>query len=79
MKEIAPQFAPLETLLADLERAGDPRLCKGNGGWYCIVEFKPSFAGASFEIRSDFKHPSPASAADQCFMRVEAARRGEKS
>jgi len=62
----------LEELLSELKNYGKPRV--GIYGddhlWHCHVDMNTNTVGATFECKSDFKHPTPISAARQCLERV---------
>ncbi len=66
---------PLEDLLAVLSLYGKPRtgVFGSDGTWHCVVDVYVSGAGVSFEVKSEFKHTSPRSAAIQCVERLQEA------
>lgn len=67
---------PLEEILRELERHGEPRLSlskssMGVPGWHCYTNMDVAASGARFEIKSEFGHPDPSSAARECLQRVQ--------
>jgi hypothetical protein len=62
----------LELLLAELCRAGAPRISMHGSGWYCAVDMHVSAAGTQFKVASDFHKPTPRDAAVECAQRVVA-------
>lgn len=61
----------LEEILMTMKDFGIPRVsCASDGTWMCTVQVHTKKVGASFEIRSEFTHPTPLSAAKQCYDRL---------
>ena len=67
------QTDDLQELMIDLIRFGKPRVSFLQGGWYCTVEMNTNTTGAKFDISSEFNHPTPMSAAKQCYARIQTA------
>lgn len=66
----------LESILDELAQYGRPSLRQfEDGTWAAFVKMHVSAAGATFEIDSDFKHPTHISAALQAADRVREAMR----
>lgn len=62
----------LEETMAELLKYGKPRVgvYSSDETWHCNVEMNTNTVGATFECKSDFKHPTATSAAKQCLERV---------
>ena len=60
-------------LLMEMLRYGHPRVSHLQGGWYSIVEMNTDTVGAKFDIKSEFDHPTPLSAAKECHERIITA------
>lgn len=61
----------LETLLDVMQKYGRPRVAMLDGGWCCIVDMRVASVGTEFKIASEFGHPSPRAAAEQCAQRMQ--------
>jgi len=78
-KELAiPEaFIPDEKLseeMIGLLKYGKPRLSyTGQKGWLCTIEMNTNSLGASFDVRSNFDHPTPSKAVAVCRCRAENA------
>ena len=62
--------ADLEGVLSWLQNFGKPRLFCMRDGWHSAIEMHVSSVGAKFEVASEFGHPTPLAAAQQCAERV---------
>jgi len=62
----------LEAILHQLQSYGEPRCVMLNNGWYCAVDMYVSAIGANFKVASEFSHPTPRAAAQECRKRVLA-------
>lgn len=62
--------ADLEGVLAWLEKFGKPGVTKLDRGWHSNIDMHVSSVGATFKVASEFAHPTPLSAAQQCAERV---------
>lgn len=61
----------LEQLLDQMTLYARPKLHNmDDGTWYCACDMLVTGVGVSFKIASDFKHPTPVSAAQQCYDRM---------
>jgi hypothetical protein len=61
----------LEEILEELKHYGKPRVgMYSEEGWHCNVEMNTNTVGADFKCASDFKQPTPTTAAKQCLERV---------
>lgn len=60
----------LEEHLQQMRYYGKPRVSLLNNGWYSTVEMNTNTTGTSFEVKSDFDHPTPTLAAKQCHERI---------
>ena len=63
----------LEDLLIVVSRFGKPRLSNMGDGWLCVCDMYLSQDGCSFEVKSEFDHPSPLEAATICAKRILSA------
>ena len=66
-----PQMT-LEQILLDLSRFGKPRVSLQSSGWLCVISVYSPYRGTTMEIKSDFSHPSPSSAARQAYDRLRS-------
>lgn len=60
----------LEEHLQQMRYYGKPRVSLMNGGWYSCIDMNTNTTGTSFEVKSDFDHPTPTLAAKQCHERI---------
>lgn len=60
----------LQDLMQYMIKYGKPRISYISNGWYCGVEMNTNTAGSSFEVKSEFGHPTPMAAAKQCHERI---------
>lgn len=60
----------LEDHLCALSFYGRPRVSMTEAGWVCAVEMYVGQVGATFDVRSEFKHATPMDAARQCYSRT---------
>lgn len=63
----------LEEHLEKIKYYGRPSLCLINSGWYCAVNMNTNTTGTSFEVKSEFGHPTPLGATKQCHERIVKA------
>lgn len=69
-----PMGETLEDVLLELAKWGCPRLhCHRDGEWSAMVDANITPQGAKFEVRSEFNHKTPMTAALQCRERLLAA------
>lgn len=61
----------LEVMLHALSRYGKPYLSHTGKGWHCSLEMYVGAQGVEFKIRTDFKHPTPSAAAEECCRRLD--------
>lgn len=64
------QASTLEEILVELLNYGHPRVSHLKGGWYCHVEMNTNTVGSKFDVASEFNHPTPLSAANECRERI---------
>lgn len=70
----APAGESLEDVLLELAKWGCPYLhCHRDGEWSARVDANITPLGAKFEVRSEFTHKTPMTAALQCRERLLAA------
>ncbi len=70
----APTKESLEDVLAELCKFGNPRVSNtGENEWYSCMKMFVTGEGVEFEIKSDFKSPTPLQAAQQCRDRMHSA------
>jgi hypothetical protein len=62
--------ADLEGVLSWLQKFGRPRLSCLGTGWHSNIEMHVSSVGAEFKVASEFGHPTPLAAAQECAARV---------
>jgi hypothetical protein len=71
------QDMPLDNVLQDLSRYGRT-VCGqygSDGFWHCSVEMKVNTTGVQFQVKTDFKQPTPTDAARECHrLMIEALR-----
>ena len=60
----------LEEHLQQMRYYGKPRVSLMSNGWYSCIEMNTNTTGTTFEIKSDFDHPTPTAAAKQCHERI---------
>jgi len=60
----------LEEHLQEMRYYGKPRVSLMSNGWYSCIEMNTNTTGTTFEIKSDFDHPTPTLAAKQCHERI---------
>ena len=66
-----PDLTTLDDVLSDFVKYGRPRLqCMDSMKWYCAIEVFVTGKGIEFKVESDFKQPTPLSAARQCHYRM---------
>jgi hypothetical protein len=63
----------LRDLLMELGRYGKPRVSMGSAGWVACIEMNTNVTGSSFEVRSEFGHTDPLTAALECRDRIRKA------
>ena len=63
----------LEDLLIMITRFAKPRLSHMSDGWFCVCDMYLSQDGCSFEVKSEFDHPSPLEAVTTCAKRILSA------
>lgn len=61
----------LQKILLALTAFGHPNVYSDADGWQVSVDMHVAAAGTSFKIRSEFRHPTPIAAAQQCASRVQ--------
>ena len=66
---------PLETILDDLSKFGNPRLSKLASGWYCSMEMFIQGRGIEFKVASEFGNSTAKQAALVCSERMYMALR----
>lgn len=73
---LCPQ--PLEDLLLELAKWGQPNLCQmgSEGGWYCWVDVKVNASGVDFKVKSGTKHTTPHEAVIDCHSKLATALKG---
>ena len=71
--EPTPSDFDLSSELVGLCKYGKPRLSLQERGWHCFIEMNTNAEGASFDVRSEFDHPSPEDALIVCKARAELA------
>lgn len=72
-KYAQPHVEHLEDILVSMLEYGRPRVTFITGsksGWYCHIEMNVNSTGVNFEVKSDFDHGDPTSAARQCRERA---------
>lgn len=63
-----------DEILAELLRYGKPLLAfHGDLGWHATLECNVATVGASFDMKSEFRHETPLAALTQLRTRTEAA------
>ena len=67
------QTDDLQELMVEMIKYGHPRVSHMQGGWYCCVQMNTNTTGAKFDISSEFSHPTPMSAAKECYTRIQTA------
>lgn len=70
LAEVGTMPASLEEKLIWLTRFGTPVVRHMGDGWYSAIDMHVSSQGATFNVASDFKRPSPAAAVDECIDRM---------
>ena len=60
----------LEKVLVELTLYGKPRVSYQGDGWCSTIEMNTNSSGVSFDVKSDFKQPSPIAAVLQCRSRM---------
>ena len=64
----------LEQMFAGLEKVGRPSTMQhSDGRWSCRVDMTIPVVGGSFQVSSDFTHPSLSAAVQVCLTRAQAA------
>lgn len=66
----------LESMLAAMQAYGAPRVGFYGGGWHAHLDMHVNATGAKFEVRSEFGHATPTSAASECLGRMRNILRG---
>lgn len=73
-ERLTQEAAPLEQLLANLQKFGQVSVRSFNdGGWSCSVEMSMRAKGSDYKIWSDLDHATPRAAVEQCTDRVNQA------
>lgn len=62
----------LEEILVDMQKFGRPLVSLLSDGWCCVVQMTTVSVGTEFQVKSDFRHSSPSSAAQECMARIHA-------
>lgn len=60
----------LEEHLQQMRYYGKPRVSLMQSGWYSCTEMNTNTTGTTFEVKSDYDHTSPTTAAKQCHERI---------
>lgn len=60
----------LEEHLQEMRYYGKPRVSLMSNGWYSCIDMNTNTTGTTFEIKSEFDHPTPTLAAKQCHERI---------
>jgi hypothetical protein len=63
----------LETILTAMCDYGSPHIFKMEDGWHCCIKMYVTSIGATFEVMSTYKEPSPLVAAIECRKRMDEA------
>ena len=71
--EPTPSDFDLSSELVGLCKFGSPRLALQSRGWCCSIEMNTNAEGASFNVHSEFDHPSPEDALIMCKARAKSA------
>ena len=73
IKDDALKNMDIQKELVEMLDYGRPSLSFIDTGWYCRIKMNTNSKGATFDVRSDFNHGSPAEAIRVCRLRVKAA------